>query len=100
MLGNHMIESWTSSQPVIALSFGEAELFAFVTAAAQAKGLASLMLDFDLAVEILICTDSTAALGMAHGKGFGKVRHIEVQYLRIQDEVHKKKVAVHKIGTR
>ena len=37
MLGNHMIKSWSSSQPLIALSSGEAELYALAEAAAQAK---------------------------------------------------------------
>ena len=59
MLGNHMTKSWSPSLPVIALSSGEAELYAFVKAAAQAKGLASLMLDFDLSVETVVRTDST-----------------------------------------
>ena len=58
------------------------------------------MLDFDLAVETTIHTDSTAALGMVHRKGVGKVRHIEVQSLWIQDEVHRKMISVHKVGTR
>ena len=44
---------------------------------AQAQGLVDLMLDFDLGVETVIHTDSTAALGMVHRKGFGKVRHIK-----------------------
>ena len=100
MLGSHMIKSWSSSQPVIALSSGEAELYALVKAATQAKGIGSLMMDFDLAVETTIHTDSTAALGMVYRKGVGKVRHIEVQYLWIQDEVYKKKVSVLKVGTR
>ena len=100
MLGIHMIKSWSSSQPVIALSSGEAELYALVKAATQAKGIGSLMMDFDLAVETTIHTDSTAALGMVYRKGVGKVRHIEVQYLWIQDEVYKKKVSVLKVGTR
>ena len=43
---------------------------------------------------------STAAVGMVYRKGVGKVRNIEVQYPWIQDEVYKKKMAVHKIGAR
>ena len=73
MLDNHVIKSWSSSQPVIILSCGEGELYALVRSAAQAKGLASLMLYFDLGVETVIHTDSTAALGMVHRKGSGKV---------------------------
>ena len=46
MIGGHLIKSWSSTQPVIALSSGEAELYALVKAASQAKGLCSLMADF------------------------------------------------------
>ena len=51
-------------------------------------------------MDTVIHTESTAALGMAHRKDFGKVRHIEIQYLCIKDAVHKKNVAAHHIGTR
>ena len=78
MIGGHMIKSWSTTQPVIALSPGEAELYSLVKAAAQAKGVASLMLDFDLSVEFVVRTESTAAVGIVHRKCFGKVRNIEV----------------------
>ena len=51
-------------------------------------------------VETVVRTDSTTALGMFHRTGLGKVRHIELQYLWIQDEAHRKKIAAHKVGTR
>ena len=44
-------------------------------------------------------TDSTAAIGIFSRRGLGKTRHIEVQYLWIQQSVHKKEFAVKKIGT-
>ena len=59
MLGNHMIKSWSSSQLVIALSSGDAELYALVKAATLAKSLGSLMRDFDLEVEIVFPGRST-----------------------------------------
>ena len=69
MLGNHVIKSWSSSQPIITLSSGEAELYALVKAASQAQGIASLMFDFDKNVCITVHTDSTAALGIVHRRG-------------------------------
>ena len=77
MVGNH-IKSWSSSsQLVIALNSGEAEFYYLVKTATPAKGLRSLMRDFELEVDTTIHADSTAALGMVHRKGVGKVRHIE-----------------------
>ena len=69
MMGRHMIKSWSSSQPVVALSSGEAELYALVKAATQAKGLTSLLWDYGQEVDTTVHTDSTAALGIVHRKG-------------------------------
>ena len=46
MLGNHLIKSWSSNQSIIALSSGEAELYAITKAACQTIGLVALAEDF------------------------------------------------------
>ena len=97
MIGGHLIKSWSSTQPVIALSSGEAELYALVKAASQAKGLCSLMADFGFETQISVHTDSTAAIGIVHRRGLAKTRHIEVQYLWAQDNVNRKMMKVEKV---
>ena len=99
MLGKHMVKSWSSSQLVVALSSSEAELYALVKVATQAKGISSLLQDFGMTTDITIHTDSTAALGIVHRKGLGKTRHIVVQWLWIQENVHDKSMSVRKVGT-
>ena len=37
-----------------------------------------------------ICTDASAALGVAHRQGLEKIRHIDVQHLWIQEKVYNK----------
>ena len=44
-------------------------------------------------------SDASAAIGIAHRQGFGKTRHIDVQYLWIQHEVKEGKLTVKKVGT-
>ena len=100
MIGGHIITSWSTTQPAIALSSGEAELYSLVKAASQANGLCSLLDDFGLATSISVHTDSTAAIGIVSRRGLGKTRHIEVQYLWIQQSLHKKELAAQKIGTK
>ena len=73
MMGSHLIKSWATSQPVVALSSGETELYALVKAAAQAKGHSSLLGDFGYVAGIDVHTDSTAALGIAHRRGLGRL---------------------------
>ena len=62
MMGSHLLKSWATTQPVIALSSGEAELYALVKTAAQAKGLASLLMDYGMSTTVTVHTESTAAI--------------------------------------
>ena len=99
MLGKHVIKTWSSSQQVIAMSSGEAELYALLKGAAQTKGTMSYLKDWDITAEGLVRTDASAAIGIVHRQGLGKTRHIEVQYLWIQSEIQNDKLKVTKVGT-
>ena len=76
--GTHLLKSWSSNQQVIALSSGEAELYAQTKGAAQTLGLISMAAHFGNEVEGTVYSDSAAALGIATRTGLGKVRHIRV----------------------
>ena len=80
-LGAHTVKAWSSTQQVVALSSGEAELYALIRGAAQTKGIMACLCDFGIKADGVIKTDSTAALGITHRRGLGKTRHIEVQFL-------------------
>ena len=97
MLGNHLIKSWSSNQSIIALSSGEAELYAITKAACQTIGLMALARDFgdDLSGEIKC--DANATLGIIHRKGLGKLRHVNVQYLWIQEQLANKTLTANKV---
>ena len=96
-LGQHTLKTWATSQSVIALSSGEAELYALTKGASQTLGVMSLGLDFGLELEGTLHTDSTAAIGMAYRAGLGKVRHLRVQYLWIQEKIANEELWVDKI---
>ena len=57
MLGKHLIKSWSSTQKVIALSSGEAELYALLKGATQAKGLMSMLYDWNIITQSIVNTD-------------------------------------------
>ena len=97
MLGKHCIKTWSSTQEVVALSSGEAELYGIVKGTTYALGLRSLLEDLGVQVKLVVNTDASAALGMVKRRGVGKVRHIEVKELRIQDEAHSGEVEVRKV---
>ena len=57
----------------------------------------------DLGVEydggIRLNTDASAAIGISNRVGSGKIRHIEVNQLQLQDKVRKKEMEVVKVPT-
>ena len=97
MFGNHCLKTWSSTQEVIALSSGEAELYGIVKGATYAIGIRSLLEDLGVHVHIVVHTDASAAIGITKRRGVGKVRHIEVKELWIQDKVHSGEIDVRKV---
>ena len=96
-LGDHLVKSWSSTQSVIALSTGEAELYALNKAAAQALGLQSLLADMGINLSVRLHTDATTGRAIATRRGLGKVRHIAVNELWLQEQVEKEAVTIFKI---
>ena len=97
-LGYHTIKTWSTTQAVIALSSGEAELYALTRGATNAIGMVSLMADFGIDVHLKIHTDSSAAIGIVSRQGVGKLRHVRVQYLWIQSRVQDGELSIHKVA--
>ena len=97
MWGLHMIKAWSSTQSVLALSTAEAELYAMVKGASQTLGIMSMAKDFGLTVNGRIDSDASAAIGIVQRHGLGKLRHINVQYLWLQDKVRMKELEVKKV---
>ena len=101
MLGTHVLESWSTNQAVIALSSGEAEYYGMVKGASQSIGLRGLADDLGVTYKgpIQINTDASAAIGIGSRLGTGKVRHIEVNQLWLQDKVYIGEIVLNKVRT-
>ena len=98
MWGPHTLKTWATSQSTIALSSGEAELYAMTKMAVQIKGMMSLAKDFEADLQGVVRSDSTAAIGIAHREGLGgRCRHINVQYLWIQERVREGQLGLSKV---
>ena len=98
-LGPHTVKTWSTSQQTLAMSSGEAELYAVTKAAAQALGIMSMLGDFGINPEGEVKSDSTAAIGIVCREGLGRTRHIKVQYLWLQERVQEKDLKIVKVGT-
>jgi hypothetical protein len=86
-IGDHVIKTWSNTQTTIALSSGEAEYYGMVKGAATALGVRSMLHDLGVEVQIRLRTDASAAKGIASRRGLGKIRHIEVNQLWLQQKL-------------
>ena len=75
MWSGQFVKAWSKTMGVLVLSSGESELAAVVRAATEGMGLLSILNDFCLCGHVAIKSDATAAIGMVHRLGLGKVRH-------------------------
>ena len=70
MIGTHLIKAWSSTQPGISLSSGEAEVVGVTRAAATALGFRSLLHDLGhLTLSGRGWTHSSAAIGICKRQG-------------------------------
>jgi hypothetical protein len=60
-------------------------------------GMKSVAADLGIELHIKLFTDSVAAKGIVTRKGLGKLRHIEVGYLWLQDVAAEKRVQIYKV---
>ena len=98
MIGSHLIKSWSSIQPSITMPSGEAEMVGVTKAAAAvALGFRSLMADLGLDWPVRVWTDSPFSIGMCSREGLGKVRHLDVQIMWIQQRVRNHDIDLYKV---
>ena len=98
MHGQHLLKSWSTNQTVVALSSGEAEYYSVAKAAGMGLGMKALCKDMGVEVQVQVFTDSSAARGIAMRRGLGRIRHMEVCYLWIQEKLAEGKLKLHKMS--
>ena len=91
------MKHWSTTQKTVTFSSGEAELMGVVKAASESLGLQSLAADLGLSVQIALCTDSSAAVGICRRTGIGRVRHLAVGQLWVQDLLREGAVSLFKV---
>ena len=87
----------TYTERIIARSSAEAELYAPPLGASESKGIASLLKDLGYEMKSVLATNAKAAEHILHRQGFGRVKHLGVAYLWMQDEVGSKRLRVRRV---
>ena len=97
MVGRHLVKHWSSTQKVVTLSSGEAELAGIVKGSAEGLGLKSLAEDLWIYVKVKIFADASAAIGICRRSGIGKVRHLATGQLWVQEKLRDNEFQLFKI---
>ena len=97
MRGRHLIKFWSKTQSIVALSSAEAELHGSIKATAESLGIVSLFRDVGRLLFAGVFTDASATLSMIKRRGLGKTRHVDTNYLWIQDVHDRREVSFDKV---
>ena len=85
----------------MALSSGEAEYYVVIKGASEGLGFLAGCADLGIrtngVVSLRVLTDSNACKGICQRTSLGKIRHIDVPMLWLQDLVRKGKIQMSKI---
>ena len=98
MRAGQFLKAWSRTFPILCLSSGESELAAVVKASAEGLGIVALLKDFGMDPTLEIQSDATAAIGMCRRLGLGKVRHLSVADLWVQQRVRKRDLFLTKVA--
>jgi len=97
--GQHCLKFWSKTQQTVAMSSGEAELMAMVKGCCEGIGAQAFLHDAGLPRgQLEVHADASAALGIAHREGIGRIRHLDVAMLWIQQKQWKKRITVNKVN--
>ena len=97
MSGTHLLTQWSRTQHVISLSSGEAELHAICTCASEGLALRNISVEMGLEAELELLTDSSAAKGIVMRNGAGRVKHLDIKSLWIQEREARGDLRVKKV---
>ena len=87
MHGSHSVLHWSRTQQLVALSSAEAELNASIKAAQEGVGLKHLCEELGDSCFLKLKGDSSANDGILKRSGAGKVKHLSVRQLWLQEQV-------------
>jgi hypothetical protein len=85
-LGKHTLRTWSTTQPTVAMSSAEAEYYEMTEGATHGIGLCGMLGEMGVNVSgVALYTDSSAAKSFASRRGVGKLRHICLKELWLQE---------------
>ena len=88
--GRSPIEFGSSTQSVRALSTAESEFYEVTKGSAHSLHSQAILKGFGVTVEGDVLSDANAGIGIASRQGCGRLKHLEVKWLWVQEKVSEK----------
>ena len=98
MRGLHLIKHYSRTQKVVTLSSAEAELGGVVQGASEGLGSQAIARDLGIEADLTLLADSSAAIGICRRSGIGRVRHLAVGQLWVQERIRDKTLRLDKVA--
>ena len=98
--GRHVLRTCPNTQDELGLSNGESEFYGAVKASSVMLGARAMASDFgcgQLPCKCIVRMDSNAGRAMTQRRGVGKMRHIDLRYLWVQQRVARGDVEVERV---
>ena len=83
--GSHLIAHWSRTQQTLALSSAESELNAICKAASEGLSAKYLSAELGIPIDLELATDASASRGIIKRVGAGKIKHLTVRQLWVQE---------------
>ena len=96
-VGSCTTKHWSSTQETVALSSGEAELYALNRGLSESMGMKSIAADYGESLAIIVFVDASATIGLTNRQGLGRARHIETNELWAQQKLEDKVFVLKKV---
>ena len=97
LLGNHTLKAYACKHKIVATSSAEAELHAAALGASESKGIVPLLKDLGYEVKADLAIDAKAIEHILHRQSIGILKHIDVAYLWMLDEMRFDKLRVRRV---
>ena len=88
LIGDHLLNGWSKAQGLIALSSGESEPYATLSAVSEGLGMISIAHDLGIEIAGEVWRDASAPLGVRNRNGLGTTRAPTPHSLRAVREVY------------
>ena len=97
MKGKHLLMHWSRTQQTVALSSAEAELNALCKGGQEGLAAKHMTEVIGVPEELHMRTDASAAVGILNRQGTGRIKHLQIVQMWLQEKVKDEEVKLIKI---